>query len=83
MSLILEGRGQVSVKTEVYNSDYISSLVTEEGQRGRDDKLTMSNVSEVRVGKRIGFSLCAAPLHQYRSSISEGQSEVSSERDKG
>ena len=27
------------------------------------DKLTMSNVGKVRVGKRIGFSLCAAPLH--------------------
>ena len=29
------------------------------------DKLAMSNVGEVEVGKRIGFSLCAAPLHQY------------------
>ena len=54
------------VKTEVYNSDYISSVVTKEG-RGEVgmDKLAMSNVGEVRVGKRIGFSLCAAPLHQY------------------
>ena len=30
------------------------------------DKLATSNVGEVRVGKRIGFSLCAVPLHQYR-----------------
>ena len=29
------------------------------------NELTMSNIGEVRVGKRIGFSLCAVPLHQY------------------
>ena len=39
-------------------------------------ELTTSNVGEVGVGKRIGFSLCAVPLHKYNSSISEGRSEV-------
>ena len=39
-------------------------------------KLATSNVGEVGVRKRIGFSLCAAPLHQYDSSISEGRSKV-------
>ena len=46
-------------------------------------KLATSNVSEVGVGKRIGFSLCAVPLHQYDSSISEGRSEVKIRASKG
>ena len=48
------------------------------------DKLATSNVGEVRVGKRIGFSLCAVCAYtNIVSSISEGQSEVRLEQDKG